>query len=355
MAEPERTNSGPLPFPLASDPSSPFHSGVKTTRPPWTERARLSRALADLCLGCYPRFCLGLGLPRNLLPVFHFHEVSPEYLGPFLDHLTKGGYRTLDTEGFLEIVRARKPIPERAVFLTFDDAWASVWTVAEPLLRQRSQTAVTFAVPGRVSTTPGLRTQFTEATVGFDPGDRSDEPFARWDELRALERNRVVEVEAHTFAHEQVPAAPSNENWTAEALAETPLLSLPVVREGSSVRPYRTGESGRPRHPTRPRMSEVRAWLPEEGRFETDEEARTAIREDLESCRDRLKEELGKSPRLLCFPWAVAGPTAKREAEGAGYAAAFADHFPGKRYVRPGDNPYRLMRLKHQWLKKLPV
>lgn len=324
-------------------------------RTPWTERARTSRAPADLCLGCYPRFCLGLGLSRHILPVFHFHEVSPEYLAPFLDHLRDGGYRTLRTQDLLEVVLARNPIPERTVLLTFDDAWASIWSVAEPLLRERAQKAVTFAIPGRVSTTPGQRDQFAPGVAHFDPGDRSDEPFARWDELRALEANGVIEVEAHTFAHAQVPAAPATGEWNAAAIRETPLLSLPIVREGSCVRSYRESDAGSARHPTRPRMSEVRAWLPDENRHETGDEARAAIREDLEACRNRLKKELGRPPRLLCFPWAVAGPTAREEAKRLGYEAAFADHFPGKRYVRPGDDPFQLMRLKHQWIRKLPI
>ncbi len=324
------------------------------SRPPWTERARTSRALADLSLGCYPRFCFGLGLSRNILPVFHFHEVSPEYLVPFLDHLKNGGYRTLDTKGLLDDVLSGKPIPERAVLLTFDDAWTSIWTVAEPLLRERAQKAVTFAIPGRVSVESGLRKQFAEGMTAFDPGDRSDEPFARWDELRALQENGTIEVEAHSFAHAQVPTGPATGDWSSTAIRETPRLSLPIVREGSTVRPYRETEAGSARYPMRPRMSEVRAWLPDQDRHETDDEARAAIRGDLKACHDSLKEELGRPPRLLCFPWAVAGPTAREEAKRLGYEAAFADHFPGKRYVRAGDDPFRLMRLKHQWIRKLP-
>lgn len=327
---------------------------MNTARAPWTERARTSRALVDLCLGCYPRFALGLGLSRGLVPVFHFHEVAPGYLASFLDHLVRGGYRTIDTETFLAVLGKREPVPRRAVFLTFDDAWTSVWTVAAPLLAERGLQAVTFAIPGRVSNRSGLRERFSGGSDGFDPGDRGAEPFARWDELRALEREGVVAVEAHTFAHEQVPCGPAEGNWTAESLAATPLLSRPAARAEAGVRPFDRREDGTPRYPTRPRMAEVRGWIEAERRFETEGESRAAIREDLENCRDRLRAELGRAPSLLCFPWAVAGPTAREEAERAGYRAAFADRFPGKRYARPGDDPFRLMRLKHQWMRKLP-
>ncbi len=327
---------------------------MKQARAPWSERARYTRALADLCLGCYPRFTLRLGLSRNILPVFHFHEVDPGYLRPCLDHLLHGNYHTLRIGEFLDVLAGRTPLRPRSVFLTFDDAWASVWTVAAPLLAERGQHATTFAIPGRVSREPGLRTQFTGEDSPFETGDRSDEPFARWDELRALRDEGVVEAAAHTHAHEQVPVGPATDTWTATAIESTPLLSRPVVREGDAVRPIDTRETGQPRHPTRPRMSEVRAWTDAEQRIETPDEARNAIRSDLESCRDKMAGELGTAPTLLCFPWAVSGPTAREEARRAGYQAAFADHFPGRRCVRPGDSPFRLMRLKHQWILKLP-
>jgi len=328
---------------------------VKPSSIPWTERARTSRAIADLCLGCYPRFCLGLGLSNRILPVFHFHDVRPEYLAPYLNHLQKGGYQTLDVETFLDVLFARRPIPDRAVFLTFDDAWTSIRTVAEPMLQERSQKAVTFAICGRVSKRPGLREQWDGKTSASDSRDRSEEPFARWDELRELEKAGTIEVETHTFAHEFIPCGPSRTAWTAEALTETPLLSRPVEKTESDIKPYDQSEAGRPRYPTRPRMSEVRAWLPEEDRHETPEEAEAAIRSDLLACRESFEKEMRRPTRLLCFPWTVAGPTARKIAAETGFTAAFSDYFPGRRYVRPGDNPFRLMRLKHQWILKLPT
>jgi peptidoglycan/xylan/chitin deacetylase (PgdA/CDA1 family) len=95
--------------------------------------------------------------------------------------------------------------------------------------------------------------------------------------------------------------------------------------------------------------------MPGQGRFETGEEAREAIRDDLRRCRETLAGELGRPPRLLCFPWAVAGKVAETEAVEAGFRASFADRFPGFRAALPGNTPHRLMRLKHQWIRKLPA
>jgi len=323
-------------------------------RIPWTERSRKGRALADILLGCYPRFVFGGGLSSSMLPVFHFHSVTPSYLEPLLEHLARHDYQTPGLDEFLEIVAGHDSVPNRSVLLTFDDAWSSVWTVAAPLLRAYDFRAVTFAIPGRASPTRGLRPE-ADSDAPAEGKDRGPEPFARWDELRALDREGIVEVEAHTFAHARVPVGPKPVGtWTAEAIAETPLLSRPVVEEEGRVRPIGEGESGAPRRVMRPRMADVCAWLEEEGRAETCEEAAKAIRTDLEKCRRSLEAELGRPSRVLCFPWTVAGKAALLEARRAGFEAAFADWFPGRRYVRPGDDPFRLMRLKHEWIPKLP-
>ena len=52
----------------------------------------------------------------------------------------------------------------------------------------------------------------------------------------------------------------------------------------------------------------------------------------------------------MCFPWAIAGSVALRAAAETGYETAFADRLFGTRAVRAGDPPYRLMRLKHEYI-----
>src|SRR5712675_3481457 len=116
---------------------------------PFAERGGSLRGLLDVATGCYPSFLFG-GSTRGVLPVFHFHDVTREWLEPRLQYLVDNGYRTVTSEEISSLVlRGVDPGP-RAVALTFDDAWASVWTVATPLLRQHGLRAILFAIPGRV-------------------------------------------------------------------------------------------------------------------------------------------------------------------------------------------------------------
>src|SRR6185295_4649514 len=47
--------------------------------------------------------------------------------------------------------RGARALAPRAVALCFDDAWASVWTAAGPLLKEHGLTAIVYAIPARVS------------------------------------------------------------------------------------------------------------------------------------------------------------------------------------------------------------
>src|SRR5204863_9128248 len=91
---------------------------------PFGERGGTARGLLDLATGCYPAFLFGASL-GDMLPVFHFHDVTRDWLEPRLSYLAENGYRTVvadDIERY--VVDGRSPGP-RAVALTFDDAWAS--------------------------------------------------------------------------------------------------------------------------------------------------------------------------------------------------------------------------------------
>src|ERR1035437_3447019 len=102
---------------------------------PFDERGGRLRGGLDLLSGRYPAFLFGAGLGAYL-PVFHFHEVTVEYLEPRLQFLAENGYSTVVSDDIANLVRhGRHPGP-RSVALAFDDAHASFWTIAAPLLRR---------------------------------------------------------------------------------------------------------------------------------------------------------------------------------------------------------------------------
>ena len=69
-----------------------------TTRVPFAERGGAIRGGLDLVSGRFPRFVFGGGLDHDLLPVFHFHEVTREELEPKLRYLAENGYKTVTSD-----------------------------------------------------------------------------------------------------------------------------------------------------------------------------------------------------------------------------------------------------------------
>jgi hypothetical protein len=91
------------------------------------------------------------------------------------------------------------------------------------------------------------------------------------------------------------------------------------------------------------------------GRFETEDERRNAIRDELIKSKEALTSRLGgHKVNQMCFPFTISGKTAESMLKETGYETAFADRLFGMRAVEAGGNHYRLMRLKHQFIYCLP-
>ena len=359
-------------------------------RLPFSERKTPWRGVLDLATGCYPAFLFGGGLGR-WLPVFHFHEATPGKLAPYLDYLAQNGYRTVTSDAVAAYAREGRHPGLRSVALCFDDAWASLWTVAAPLLRKHGFQAITYVHPGRVADAPDVRPTI-ESPGGADPRvDQSATPFATWPELRALQASGVIDVQAHTLWHAMINCAPEIAGFVMPDFPHRHLHLYPRIMTAVGERFLSPDDLGAPLYPERSRYSDaLRYDNPEacdacvrhvrehggaafferpdweatlhavaaaagQGRHESPTERDAAILADLAGAREQLNAGLrADTVRHLCFPWAVAGSASVKAAEKAGYVTAFSDRLFGGRSVRPGDPPYQLMRLKHRYIFCLP-
>src|SRR6266550_2101849 len=160
---------------------------------PFEERGGWVRGCLDLMSGRYPRFLFGGRVGADLVPVFRFHDVTSEDLEPKLRYLSDNGYRTVAADDVAAYARRQLRFDEPRVALCFDDAWASLWTVAAPLLERYGLSAITYAIPARIQDALACRPLVANADV---PG--TDPPFVTWPELRALHASGVVDVQCHT-------------------------------------------------------------------------------------------------------------------------------------------------------------
>jgi len=355
----------------------------------------------DLLLRRYPDFVTGGDLPRGDVPVFVLHGAEPDALERRLRHLDDNGYETLTAEEYLGVITEKRPAPERAVVLTFDDGRGSLWTVAQPLLARYGMKAVVFLVPGRMRSRPGqLGPTWSDVEAGRVPAEAvrrreetDDGALLSWEEVDALARTGRFDFQSHTLTHARVHAAPRVEGFATPASRRgydafdqplvrdgerdllgtdvplgTPLLrSAPrvseVVRffEGEGIRrecarivAEEGGEAffARPGWEERLRRAVARQRV--EGRFETTNERTRALERELSESRRLIEERTGRPVAHLCYPWHAFGPTVERLAAEAGYRTAFCGKVPGVRLTRPGGDPRRIARLGEDYVELLP-
>jgi peptidoglycan/xylan/chitin deacetylase (PgdA/CDA1 family) len=336
----------------------------------------------DLLLRRYPPFVTGGDLPRGHVPVFVFHGLEPEPFGSKLQYLADNGYRTLSADEYLGVLSGSAPAPERAVVLTFDDGRASLAGVGAPLLQRHGMKGIVFLVPGR---TP-------EHPVGGG-GPHAATALLSWPEIQSLSASGVFDFQSHTLLHSRIHVSPRVVGFMApwmshgyaafdvpvlhrgghDVLAEEVPLGTPLLRSeprtSESLRFFEDDAAGRACVQTVAahggaafferrgwerdlrRLSAGRTWT---GRLETRAQQEASIRRELQDARGEIERRTGRPVLHLCYPWHVAGPTARRLATEAGYRTAFCGKVEGVPLTPPGGDPQRIARIGEDYVELLP-
>lgn len=305
-------------------------------------------------------------------------------LEPKLRHLADNQYRSVTADDIAAFARRERTLPPRAVALCFDDAWASLWTVAGPLLRQYGLRAIAYAIPGRTEDAPACR-----PTLDAGAADTSGPPLVTWPELNELQSSGVVDVQCHTLSHRRVFTSDRILDFVRPGYDVTPMLNRPEIAAGS-MRFVAPADLGAPLLPSRSRMSDARQhslpiatyercvetvargggaafferadWratlehVAADGRAasEDDRMQDRDIARELDGGRAELQARLHTRVDHVCLPWGVAGEKAAASVKRFGFRSAVANRMRGVHAVRPGDDPYWLKRLPNKYIFRLP-
>jgi hypothetical protein len=373
---------------------------VHTAGVPFDERGGVLRGCLDLVSGRFPRFVFGGRLdPAKTLPVFHFHDVTPDDLEPKLRFLAENGYKTLNADELAAYVRKERRFDGPRVVLCFDDAWTSLWTVAGPLLKRHGLTGITYAIPARIADASGCRRTIDDrgwSPGGGDAGSLSGgSVFSTWPELRSLQRAGNIDVQCHTESHAMVFCSGEIDDFVTPDYKDIPLLNRPLLATTPERRFLSPDELGAPLYAARSRMSDGRRvavsldvharsveyvareggadffsrsdWRerlrriagPEgtdaNGAVETESAQRRAIEDELDRGRSILNERLQiTTVNHICLPWGVSGRQTAAALTRLGYSTAFANRLRGLHAVKPGDDPHWLKRLPNRYILHLP-
>lgn len=144
------------------------------------------------------------------LPVLTFHSIDeiglvtscpPAVFAHGLEALARHGFLTLDLEAIAEHLEQRRPFPERALALTFDDGHASVYEQALPVLQRLGMKATVFLTVGDAATSGGSGSRLPS----FE-----GRPLLSWTEIEEMQRAGLA-FGAHTLCHPDLTRQPAAE------------------------------------------------------------------------------------------------------------------------------------------------
>jgi peptidoglycan/xylan/chitin deacetylase (PgdA/CDA1 family) len=253
-----------------------------------------------------------------------YDSITLRNLAIQFDWLRENGYRVVSVDDLVAAQRGERPLPPRAVLLTFDDGYRSFYTRVYPLL-------IAFNYPAVLSVVGSFLDIPPQALVRYGSDLVAREDFVSWAQLREMRRSGLVEIGSHTYGLHttiftnpqggEVPAAIGQEfirRQPGPRIAEQYRIELPRPRFGDvrsllalTFRPY-----------LRLAIELAQAAIdyaydPRTGRYETDDEYRKRVRADLERNSELLEAQLGVRPRVIAWPfgrWNEVTVEAAREA-----------------------------------------
>lgn len=341
----------------------------------------------------YPRFVFDRN-PKTLkdeIPVFTLHSVIPGQFEEELQHLYSNGYQALTSDAFYECITVRKPVPERAVLLAFDDGWRNLRSVGYPLLKKYGFQAVCFLIAGVIR----------ESDAQSQSADQQEAPdrLCSWSDVREMHDSGVIDFQSHSMYHNLVFISSTVEDFIHPSFDTfTENLNVPSFMINGQDNLSRHAPLGTPIYECAPRFAGKRRYFDDEklrrmcvefvefkgglrffrnynwrkqlmrvfeqhreregdsGYYESDQEVREALYQDLVASKGLIEEKLpGKEVKHFCYPWWQGCDLAIEVSKEAGYLTNFWGILPGRRTNRCGDDPCRIVRLlSDDYIFRLP-
>ncbi len=168
------------------------------------------------------------------------------------------GYQVISLDDLLAANEDRKPLPDKAILLTFDDGYQSVYTRVYPLLKLFNYPAVIGPVGKWMEAEPGTMVSYGDHQTPRDF-------FLTWDQIKEMVDSGLVEVASHSDdLHQGIIANPQGDK-------------LPAAMN--------------------------RSFDPVQGRYETDEAYSHRLYTDLSKSVQLIEEKIGKKPRSIIWPY----------------------------------------------------
>lgn len=150
-------------------------------------------------------FEIGMAAMGQRTPVIMYHDIierrgkgsvwfdcTTEEFQKGMDLIEERGYHPISLKDLHEHLTSGKPLPDKAIVLTFDDNYQGFYDRAYPILKQHSYPAAIFVHTGFVGDTKG------------------DHPKMSWETLKELIKDPLITIGSHTVTHPDLPTLSSD-------------------------------------------------------------------------------------------------------------------------------------------------
>jgi peptidoglycan/xylan/chitin deacetylase (PgdA/CDA1 family) len=123
--------------------------------------------------------------------------ITAEELVNHFEWLAKNGYTPVSLRAIIDAEKGLKPLPPKAVLLSFDDGYVSVYTKVFPLLQLYKYPAIVALVGSY------LVSEVDSIAYGNAKKARTD--FLNWEQIKRMKTSGLVEFASHTYdLHKEV-------------------------------------------------------------------------------------------------------------------------------------------------------
>ncbi|WGE48064.1 poly-beta-1,6-N-acetyl-D-glucosamine N-deacetylase PgaB [Actinobacillus equuli] len=182
------------------------------------------------------------------------------------------GYNVVSWQQVMDAEQGKTTLPPKAVLISFDDGYETMYSVIYPLLKAYNYPAVFAPVSSWIDTPMGGKIQY-----GNEKLDRA-KYFATWQQIDEMQKSGLVEIASHTHdLHHGVKANPGGSQLAAMIAPE-----------------YKNGK------------------------YETEAQYKSRLLNDMKMSVNLIKKHTGKAPRVMVWPYGAFNDAAIELAKQAG-------------------------------------
>ncbi|WP_200763693.1 poly-beta-1,6-N-acetyl-D-glucosamine N-deacetylase PgaB [Nitrosophilus alvini] len=195
-----------------------------------------------------------------------------------LNWISNHGYHPVSIDDLIAAKNGVKPLPEKAILLTFDDAYKNFYTRVYPLLKAFNYPAV-LAVVGKWMESD------EEGTFMYGDKRKPRNMLLTWKEIKEMSDSGLVEIASHSYDMHK-------------------------------------GVLGNPQGNVQPALT-TRIYNPKSGTYEDDESYLKRVEADIKKSSELIFEKIGKKPKAIVWPFGEYNEAALKIAKKYGMDIAF--------------------------------